>query len=328
MALSLPPDLVPTFVSGFLGVADVADGPTVEQRSVIGAIARHLWKVDAATHAPLGPDAVAAAIASEALRRRFLQMAIVVQCCRHPVDLDQERRLEQYAEALAFDGPQLDVLRSWIHNDAVTASRDFVRIYQGFLPDLSEPLTVPADDGDVLPQVRALAGLPEGTLGWAYLRFYERHGFHLPGPHTPEPAYYISHDMNHVIAGYEPTGPGEISLGAFKVTMSDTDANWMAFMTNLMIQEAGLIKHGTTEEAQFIPYGGAIYPDAEGEGALHLPGAAEMLAEAFERGAQVRGDFSQIDHLAIAHRPLAEIREEYHVVPRSDGIDEGLGIGR
>jgi hypothetical protein len=172
--------------------------------------------------------------------------------------------------------------------------------------------------------VAALRELPEGSLGWAYLRFYARHGFPLPGRHTPEPAYYVSHDMNHVIAGYEPTGPGEIALGAFKLAMSDTDANWMAFVANLMIHEAGLIKHGTSEAAQFVPYGGEIYPDARGEGALHLPGAAEELAEALARGAAVEGDFSQIDHLAIADRPLVEIRAAYHVVPRRDGYDEGL----
>lgn len=176
-----------------------------------------------------------------------------------------------------------------------------------------------------MPEVEALRSLPEGSLGWAFLAFYERNGFHLPGPSTPEPAYYIAHDMNHVIAGYEPTGPGEISLGAFKLAMSDTDANWMAFMTNLLIHEAGLIKHGGT--TQFIPYGGDIYPDSQGQGALHLPGAADMLGEAFERGAAVNRDFSPINHLETAHRQVADIRADYGVVPRSDGVDGGLGIG-
>lgn len=176
-----------------------------------------------------------------------------------------------------------------------------------------------------MPEVEALRALPEGSLGWAFLAFYERNGFHLPGPSTPEPAYYIAHDMNHVIAGYEPTGPGEISLGAFKLAMSDTDANWMAFMTNLLIHEAGLLKHGGT--TQFIPYGGDIYPDAQGQGALHLPGAADMLGEAFERGAAVNRDFSQINHLEMAHRQVADIRADYGVVPRSDGVDGRLGIG-
>ena len=321
------------FVSGLRGVTNVDDGTTVEQERVLRAIAAHLWRLDDAAYvacAPCSAADVASGIRDAEARRRFVQLGLILELCRHPDSPEQVRRLDRFAGELGIDGPQLEAIRSWVAHDAEHAAADFVRNYHSFVPGLSDPdVTVPPRDdpswGEVLPQVAALADLPEGTLGWAYLQFYARHGFALPGRHTPEPAYYVSHDMNHVIAGYEPTGPGEISLGAFKLAMSDTDANWMAFVANLMIHEAGLIKHGTTEKAQFVPYGGEIYPDADGQGALHLPGAADELAEALVRGAAVRGDFSQIDHLAIAHRLLAEIREDYHVLPRADGHDEGFG---
>ncbi|MFN8027337.1 MAG: hypothetical protein U0W40_13565 [Acidimicrobiia bacterium] len=281
--------------------------------------------------APCAPDAVAAALADDATRRRFVQVALVLEVCRHPASaaqvqqLDGSRRRARDRRPAARRDPRV--------GERGRAAR--IRRLRAPLPDVpARPPTPtspipPRDDpswGEVLPQVAALADLPEGTLGWSYLQFYARHGFPLPGRHTPEPAYYVSHDMNHVIAGYEPTGPGEIALGAFKLAMGDTDANWMAFMANLMIHEAGMIKHGHDEHAQFVPNGAAIYADADGEGALHLPGAADELAEALVRGGQVRGDFSQIDHLAIAHRPLVEIREEYHVVPRTDGHDEAFGV--
>jgi len=329
VSLHLSPDLVPVFVAGLRGVTDVDDGTTVEQERVLRAIAAHLWGLDDGAYtacAPCRAADVAAGLPDPQARRRFVQLGLILELCRHPDSPEQVRRLDEFAGALGIDGPQLEAIRSWIAHDAEHAAADFVRNYQAFVPGLSDPdVTVPSRDdpswGEVLPQVAALADLPEGTLGWAYLQFYQRHGFALPGRHTPEPAYYVSHDMNHVIAGYEPTGPGEIALGAFKLAMGDTDANWMAFMANLMIHEAGLIKHGTTEKAQFVPYGGEIYPDADGQGALHLPGAADELAEALVRGGAVRGDFSQIDHLAIAHRSLAEIREEHHVLPRSDGRD-------
>jgi hypothetical protein len=333
VSLHLSPDLVPVFVSGLRGVTNVDDGTTVEQERVLRAIAAHLWRLDDAAYvacAPCSAADVASGIRDAEARRRFVQLGLILELCRHPDSPEQVRRLDRFAGELGIDGPQLEAIRSWVAHDAEHAAADFVRNYHSFVPGLSDPdVTVPPRDdpswGEVLPQVAALADLPEGTLGWAYLQFYARHGFALPGRHTPEPAYYVSHDMNHVIAGYEPTGPGEISLGAFKLAMSDTDANWMAFVANLMIHEAGLIKHGTTEKAQFVPYGGEIYPDADGQGALHLPGAADELAEALVRGAAVRGDFSQIDHLAIAHRLLAEIREDYHVLPRADGHDEGFG---
>ncbi len=315
-------------VSGLLGVAEVEGGPTREQVVVIGAIAGHLWKVDVAALAGLAgaePSVVAEDLTDEHLRRRFVQLAIVVAFCRHPNVPEQVARLEAYAGAVGIHGDELDVMHSWINKTTEDASRDFIRTYDGYVPLLSESVAPVRNDGDVLPEVEALRALPKGTLGSAFLGFYERNGFHLPGPHTPEPAYYISHDMNHVIAGYEPSGPGEIALGAFKLAMSDTDANWMAFMANLLIHEAGLLKHGSS--SQFIPYGGDIYRDADGQGVLHLDGAADMLGEALERGAAVRRDFSQIDHLAMAHRQLADIRLEFGVRPRSDGKDGGLGIG-
>ena len=325
MVLSIPPDLTPVFVSGLLGVSDVGTGPTTEQIAVIGAVARHLWGLDSSGLGPIDPAAVADAVSDPEHRRRFVQFSIVVSFCRHPDSQEQVSRMEEYASALGITGDQIEAEQRWISEDAERASADFIRTYANYLPELSDPVGPDTGDGEALPEVEALRALPEGSLGRAFLAFYARNGFHLPGPTTPEPAYYIAHDMNHVIAGYEPTGPGEISLGAFKLAMSDTDANWMAFMTNLLIHEAGLLKHGST--TQFIPYGGDIYPDAQGQGALHLPGAADMLGEAFTRGAAVNGDFSQIDHLAIAHRPLSDIRAEYGVVPRSDGVDGGLGIG-
>ena len=88
-----------------------------------------------------------------------------------------------------------------------------------YLPELSEiELVDPtARQGrtadEVWDRIDAFDDLPEGTLGWAFMEFHRRNDLHLPDRDTPEPAYYVSHDMNHVIAGYDPTGPGEIGLG-------------------------------------------------------------------------------------------------------------------
>jgi hypothetical protein len=120
--------------------------------------------------------------------------------------------------------------------------------------------------------------------------------------------------MGHVIAGYEPTGPGEIALGAFKLAACPTDANWMASMVNVLIHEVGLFKHGTTE--QFVPFGGAPYPGADGQfGAMSLPGASDLIAEAYARGAACTGDINAADHLALAPLPLREVRRQFDVRP-------------
>lgn len=42
---------------------------------------------------------------------------------------------------------------------------------------------------------------------------------------------------------------------------------------------------------------------------------AEQATADFLRGAATATDFADMDHLANAHRPLAEIREAFHVIP-------------
>ena len=55
---------------------------------------------------------------------------------------------------------------------------------------------------------------------------------------------------------------------------------------------------------------------------MTMSGATELVAEAFERGAACSADFAAVDHLAIAHVPLVEIRDKYHVVPLQQPMRE------
>jgi len=309
---------------GLAGLCEVGWGSTPEQRSVLAAIAVSAWGLPTPID-PIDP-AVLRSVERTPLRRRILQLAIVLELCRHPRCDDQRSEIEDLADAFGVGAEEVEAVRALATTSADEATGDFIRRYGEYRTDLSEVSLLAANPTEQTSLFAALDGfvdLPEDSLGQAYLAFHERNGFRVPGPTTPVPAYYVSHDMNHVIAGYEPTGPGEIALGAFKLAMGDTEANWMALMANLMIHEAGLIKHGTEE--QFTPWGGDIYRDEAGEGALHLPGAAALLGEAWARGAATTTDFSQIDHLALAPLPLAEVRRRFGVLPRADGYDGGTG---
>jgi hypothetical protein len=311
------PELV-NAIETAIGLVKSGAAPTAEQQAVLAALVTHLAGNVSAEALPLSPDALAQRLVQVADRRTFMQLAIVLELCRHPSTDAQTASVAQYAQALGIDNHALDVVREAHEHSAEEATADFVRFYDGYLPELSEP-SIAIEDGRqgedqaVVKAIARMHELPEGTLGAAFVAFYARNGIHLPGPDTPHPAYYIAHDMNHVITGYEPTGPGEIALGAFKLAMRDDDANWMAFMANILIHEAGLLKHGAT--SQFVPYGGEIYPVAGQQGALNLQGAAELVAEAFERGVACTDDFSRVDHLALIELPLAEVRSRYNVTP-------------
>jgi hypothetical protein len=309
MPLLVSPELVQPVTQGLLGAIDVDDGATEEQLAVLRAVVSHLWErpdLDFATLAPLGPSETAAAVPDPFARRRFNQLLVTLEMCRHPETAAQVERVEEYAEALEVGGPHLQIVRTWIDEGTARATEDFDRFYALDLPELSEPglrdrfLHLDEPDLELAASLEALHDLPEGTLGWSYIEFYKRNDITVPGADTHTPAHYVSHDMNHVISGYEPTGPGEIALGAFTLAMNDNDANWLQFVANLVIHEAGLLQHG------------AIAPKAS---TLTREGATDLLGEALSRGAHCTADFSQADHLTMAEWPLEEVRAHYHVVP-------------
>ena len=219
----------------------------------------------------LEPDAAAHQIVDPAVRRRVIELLVTLELCRHPQTETQINRVESYAAAFEIDGPALEIVRRWIDDGAERATEDYDRFYAEDLPQLSEPdlradyLVLTEPDPELARRLELLHDLPADTLGHWYVEFYRRNHLVLPGADTHLPAHYVSHDMNHVITGYEPTGPGEIALGAFTLAMNDNDANWLQFMTNLLIHEAGMLKHGE------------ILPRAE---SLERPGATELLGEA------------------------------------------------
>jgi hypothetical protein len=319
------PEVARALARGLWGLMDVDGGATAEQQRVFLTLATHLLRVGVtppATLQPFTPAELAEELTESHGRRLFLQMAIILDLCRHPKSERQLKRLEHYAEALGVDPPQLAIVRNFAHLSAAEATARFIRLYDKYIPELSEDHgreingEKQHDDEGFFEAVERLADMPTGSLGWAFVQFYQRNGIPMPGRHTPNPGYYVCHDMNHVITGYEPTGPGEIALGGFKLALNNSDANWMASLTNLLIHEVGLFKHGSDQ--QFVPYGGGgePYHGLDGRrGALDLPGAAELFAEALVRGASCQGDFSRLDHLAMAAEPLREIRRRFHVLP-------------
>lgn len=297
-------------VRAMLGAADVGGGPTDEQLAVIGALAATYFGVDLdpATTDGLGPEATAAAFADPAQRRRVCELLVLVELCRHPMSAAQVARVEQYATVLGETGAGLTIARDLVDRSRAEAALDFSR----FLGEASKPLlepqlaakyaaSLPAPDPELATRLQALGDLPEGTLGRAYAEFYERNGFDLPGRALDSPAIFVSHDMCHVIGGYEPVGVGEIALGMMQIGVADTDAHWIQLLGNLGVHEAGYLDGGGKLVAK--------------EGTLGRPGAAETVAHAFWRGAQCSGDFTTIDHLARAHEPLEAVRASLRIPP-------------
>jgi hypothetical protein len=112
--------------------------------------------------------------------------------------------------------------------------------------------------------------------------------------------------MFHVISGIAPTGEGEIALGGFQVAMNDTPANSFAFLSPLIVHEAGFAGVDNIEKSAYT---------------LARPYAAELLGRSLARGAATTGDFAFVDHFDLAPLPLEEVRARYGVPPPADPND-------
>ena len=294
--------------AGLVGGASVDGGPTDEQWQVIGAITSSLLArpdLDATSLEPLGPDAVAAALVGDTARRRFHELLVAVEACRHPLDDSQVARVEAYADALGVGGPDLALLRTLVDAGVTRAAADFSRFLDDNLAHRFEPqladlaVVTNRPEEDLAARLAALSECAPDTLGRALVGFYERWGLPVPGEQASAMNhFYVSHDFTHVIAGIEATAAGEIALSAFQMAMDDNPTNTSALLASLIVHEVG--------------FGNAGKVKAE-SGILADPVAARLLGEELARGAACTGDFSLIDHLARVDEPLADIRAEFGV---------------
>jgi hypothetical protein len=310
MAAIVDDTAVEPIVRMLVGVIDVDGGPTDEQRSVLAAIVGGAWgrpdlELDALE--PLDPAAAAAAI-PDGMHRRARELMVLLELCRHPLSQEQVARVDEYAVALNEEGGAgLEIARDLVRDGAAAAMADYQRYVDAIQTDLEEPTLKAAypgsleePDHELAARLQALHDLPAGTLGYEYVEFYRRNGLTLPGDDPNMPAVFVAHDMCHVIGGYEPTGQGEIALGAMQLSVTDSDAHWIGFLGNLAVHEAG-----------FLGVGG-LNPKAA---TLTRAGAPELVARAMWRGANCTSDFTTADHLAMTSLPIEEVRARYGVPP-------------
>ena len=169
-----------------------------------------------------------------------------------------------------------EIARDLVRDGAAAAMADYQRYVDVVQPDMEEPTlkaaypgTLDEPDHELAARLRAMHDLPAGTLGYEYVEFYRRNGLTLPGDDPNMPAVFVAHDMCHVIGGYEPTGQGEIALGAMQLAVTDSDAHWIGFLGNLAIHEAGYFSND-----DFTPK----------QATLTRPGAPALVARAMWRG--------------------------------------------
>lgn len=308
MSLALDPELVEPFVAGLVGACAVGFGVGEEQFDVLQAVVVHVWgrpDLDVRRVDPLGPTPLAAVVVDPTDRRHFHEMLVTLEACRHPLIAEQLERVEAYESAIGVVGPDAALFRTMVAEGTERAKADFARFLAVSVDARVEPslrdVHVPdgAAEPELVARLESLRSCAPGTLGHAYVRFYELAGVPLPGSEpTAMNHFYVAHDMTHVIAGLSTTAEAEVALSAFLMGLCDDPVNRSALLASLIVHEAG--------------FGDSNKVRAE-TAVLARPGAAELLASEIARGGRCTEDFSRLDHFALVDEPLDEVRARFGV---------------
>lgn len=288
---------------------DVGDGGSDQQRTMLVDVARIVFGVpdlDPDALAPIGPAEVAECFDTVTVRRRLRMFLVLFMLCRHPLPAEQVVRVEAYVDALGgVDGdPGLVQARAMAGATILEITEDLQRAWNVSVDRMTEATlrdeyrSTEMASPELVARVLALRDLPRGTLGREYVEFYRVNGFALPGEEPGVPGFFLGHDMCHLIAGCGPQAHEEIALGAFLLAAHEDDVHWAYLLGVLAIFEYGA----------YAPSGFEAKV-----GTLGRPGAMGVVLDAMLRGQQCYVDLLAVDHLAMAHLPIAEIRRRFNI---------------
>lgn len=145
-------------------------------------------------------------------------------------------------------------------------------------------------DRSLAARFRALADLPEGTVGRTFFQHITTNGLAFPGEPGGVPERMIHHDLMHTVNEYGTDPAGECELAGFYAGCTDGDA--FTFIVIVL-----------TTFHLGMPVSPAIVSPARGEF------DPTRVLRAFLRGRQVRVDIlGQWDYWELMNAPLAEAR--------------------
>jgi hypothetical protein len=329
------PDEVHLMARAFATAAAPPDGLTPVQRAVLNSLVESMTgvAVEVADAEPLSAQEFAEALhdRNAGFRARMVQSMLLAEMLLVPIPPEVTARVESYAQWLGVDDEMARVVRRISSGSLGLALIDFQRsgYFEQMLerpPDhlhtsraLSDAWEMASADEALYEKWAALEQCPDESLGQGVWRFYRARGFAFPGRPGSAPVTLAQHDWIHVLADYGSTVESEIEVFGLIARANDDPRGF-----SLLAMVLGLFETGYLFDAAqgFFGYDRG-----------HLSGDVDRmsirLADAMYRGAMLawhlndtgRGDETDLlatDWFALADRPLAEVRADFGLRPRSD----------
>ncbi|MFC9993801.1 hypothetical protein [Nocardia sp. NPDC127526] len=331
--LLTPPDAgeVRLLARGVVSAARGEGGLTALQELLIPALflsmTGHAVEVGELESISAGEFAAGLARRNRIFRERIVQTMLLSALVVRPLPAAVAGRLREFADALGVDDDMIAVAEKYAEGAVDLAAVDFSR--NGYLggvdagrlhalhtEGLDSSWSAVTDDPGLAARWAQLWELPVGTLGRGVADFYRDRGFVTPGLPGSAPPLLAQHDWVHVLAGYGTTLENEIEVFAFMARANDDPRAFSLLAMVISLFETGYLRAGA-----------GLFEANEGH--LRASGMAGRLADAMRRGALTRGshDFLDLDWFTLADRPVAVVRSEIGLVPKSDSAIAAGSVG-
>jgi len=273
--------------------------------------------IDLEELSPISPAELAEAIHDPLLSRQLVHGMVAVSLVDELPTAAQLELIQRFASAMGISSELVETFEKAVHGHMLafrmcylrrTHLKDFAKTQvaeSGLLGTARAVATFAGltEDKELSARYAALGQLPAGTLGRELHDYYLRNGFGWPGQKHGFPEAGVSHDVSHLISGYDTTPIGETLVAAFVSGYRQDPNAIFTTLFGIIIFDAGFQ----------LPPGRYI---AAKHDTLGAPDVAARMFHAIERGAAMNTDIS-VNFLVwpYVERTLEELRAEWNVPP-------------
>jgi hypothetical protein len=338
----LPPDAAEaqTLADGIASAVAGHEGLLPIQRALIEALFSAMTghRVTATNRPAIKPTELATALARRDLqfRSRGVQLMLLCALVRHPLPEDVADNVAQFACELGVEEGMVRVAREFAAGSLGLAAYDFTRNgYEGTWHEeesattlhssrlLHEAWELSVNDPQLAARWTALETLPGDAVGRKVWEMYQARGFTFPGTPGSAPPLLAQHDWVHVLADYGTMVESEVEVFGLIARAND---DMHAF--SLLAMVIALFETGD------LARGAGLFESSPGHFSSN-PNMAVRLADAMLRGARCHDeetgadsiDFLRMDWFAVADRACDDLRERFHLLPKSAAAVAAGSVG-
>jgi len=269
-------------------------------------------------------------------RSRGVQLMLLCALVRHPLPEDVADNVAEFARELGVEEGMVHVAREFAAGSLGLAAHDFTRNgYEGTWHEeesatalhssrvLHDAWELSVNDPELAARWAALENLPGDTLGRKVWEMYQARGFTFPGTPGSAPPLLAQHDWVHVLADYGTTVESEVEVFGLIARAND---DMHAF--SLLAMVIALFETG------YLATGAGLFESSPGHFSSS-PDMAVRLADAMARGARCHDaetgsdsiDFLRMDWFAVAQRTCDDLRQRFHLLPKSEDAVAAGSVG-